>query len=88
MSSWGDIALRARNPLGPIQLRRALNTPFAAQQHEIRAGTKNSHQPAENVSKRHSHGKKSYLKDPPRQLAKGLILRVYEVLTRDNHLGG
>ncbi len=50
---------------------------------EIRAGTKNSDQPAENVLNQHNHGKKSYLKDPPRQLAKRLILRVYGVLTRE-----
>jgi len=50
---------------------------------EIRAGTKNSDQPAENVSKQYSHGKEIFLEGPPRQLAKGLILRVYGVLTRD-----
>ena len=39
--------------------------------------------PAENVSKQHNHGEKFYWMASPGGLAKGLILRVYEVLMRD-----
>lgn len=49
---------------------------------EIGAGTKHSDQPAENVSKKRNHGKKSYLMILAGRFVKRLILQVHEVLTR------
>jgi hypothetical protein len=55
---------------------------------EVRAGSKNTDQPAEKVSKQHNHGKKSYPMTPAMQFVNQLILRMYEVLTRDKSRGG
>src|ERR1700690_3088044 len=48
-------------------------------QDEILAGPKNPDQPAENVSKSHNHGTKSYSMTSVKWFAKRLILRAYEV---------
>ena len=68
----------------PVQEASSTRSKRRERWDEIRTGTKNSDQPAENVSKQRNHGKESYLMASVRRLAKELIPRVYEVLTRDS----